>query len=568
MADSTFNTLCPTCHSRIGNDTTIGTAQGELGNDDQGLPVPRWSDDPVLTPDGFSGDAFIGKLFPHIKHIQELQDERTQQEADVGVPIDQRTVFSNANSDKRVTGRHIIELRESTEKILNIVGSTLLEYFSLTADEEVATEPGPKDSFKNEWTDVTRGRNYIHEDGSASGTFILPNGVEELSPSINRIVRIRAIHVEDLRRTLFLGWREFWSISPEKLFYETPDNFNNELLKEVVDLITGGGGTLNTINSTNRWIEIRAQKKGSGNAPPNEFEDGFPTNFEVHPTDAGNEFFDKDGEPIFGEKISTDPDVFEIDKLWIPRTFANEVVNNVVTTETLLTQPPGGCSSLLVTTTIDSTSDSKAEGEITSVSDAAVALINANAKTLELRATSESKFARVTDFAKGSPSDVDKAVGNTGMAVSNIHHIWDYRPDLVSARRLGYQVPPDYDEQANRTINITKDTNYKFLLDIKVTSEFGRFSSDDPIVNQIGLDRRSNNTIEPASDFQLPGERTPGLRDGVDTATAVEVDSFSFTTIDEPAQIEAMSFVGVLPLVPVLFGTYNTVQIACVLVHY
>ena len=198
-----FDLLCPTCHSRIGDidEETIGFEQGSLGTDANNLPVPRWTDDPIRTdPNGFSGPEFTGTDRVKGLHIRELQLVRSIEEAEFNIPTSFLTDFSEiAGNNVRVT--HIVELRESIEKILDASGSSLIEYFSLDPDGDIA-DPGPNDLSKNEWTDVDRGRPYLHNDGEVFGTFNLPSAGEVDSPTLPENTPIRAIHIEDLRHTI------------------------------------------------------------------------------------------------------------------------------------------------------------------------------------------------------------------------------------------------------------------------------------------------------------------------------------------------------------------------------
>lgn len=246
MADE-FNLLCPTCHSRIGKiegeEVTIGTKRGELGTDDDGLPVPKWSDDPILTTDGFSGPIFIGETRKFADQIQEIQDERIQQEIDAGFNESQKTAFSEIIPDEsRPLERQLIELRESTEKLLNIAGITLEEYFKVDANGQEALEPGPKDTFKNEWTDIERGRPYLHNDNTESGTFILPDSTEQQSPSVPANTRMKAIHLEDLRRFLLRKWKEFWTNTIFSLNVRQESNLlvRNNIFKDFREIFGGG----------------------------------------------------------------------------------------------------------------------------------------------------------------------------------------------------------------------------------------------------------------------------------------------------------------------------------------
>lgn len=219
-----FDLLCPTCHSRIGDteEEIIGIAQGSLGTDENGLPVPKWTDDPIRTsPRGFSGEDFRGADRIKGIHIRELQEVRALEEIEVGIANEFLTDFSEIDGNN-VRVLHIVELRESVEKILNVLGSGLSTFFSVDPDQD-PIEPGPNDEAKDEWTDIDRGRPYIHKDGIVIGTFLLPNSENEEdvtdSPTLPENTAIRAIHIEDLRHTVpGTIFFEYYSVTPSILF--------------------------------------------------------------------------------------------------------------------------------------------------------------------------------------------------------------------------------------------------------------------------------------------------------------------------------------------------------------
>jgi len=304
MAES--SELCPTCHSFVSSNPGPGGGRVQ-GEEDPGKTVeiidptgetkevrtstsgakPQWTDDPVLTLLGFNGPSFIDSQRGRFVQIQELQNARIAEEEEVGLAEEERTDFSNLDDDTHIRNTHIIELRESTEKILNVTGIDLKEYFSLDIDGEEQTA-GPNDEQdKEEWTDVERGKSYLAKDGTEKTTFLLPDGTPESSPSLPDSTHVRAIHLEDLRRPLEVGWREFWSVTPTKTFltngnleFETQAGSSEREQKPVV--LTGGiifdpgpmiiGGSIRTGS-----IEIL-------------------NNQDVHPSDGGfpEEFYDFD----------------------------------------------------------------------------------------------------------------------------------------------------------------------------------------------------------------------------------------------------------------------------------
>ena len=211
MANNDKN-LCPTCHSRTSADPANVREQAkEIPADDENLKtsnsgaIPQWSDDPCLSLRGFNGDIFKGFDKVKFKHIKEIQEARIVEEELVGIPEDNRTEFSDIDEDKHIRKTHLIELRQSTEKILNAGGFTLKEYFTLDPDgEEVPV--GPNDIVnKEEWTDVDREALYLDKGGEFVTTFVLPDGKTAKSPTIPKGTHIKVIHIEDLRHPLLVG---------------------------------------------------------------------------------------------------------------------------------------------------------------------------------------------------------------------------------------------------------------------------------------------------------------------------------------------------------------------------
>ena len=201
--------LCPTCHSEIGNNSTTpsGREQGAEGTDADGNPIPRWSDDPLLTPAALNGSLYQGFDRIRGRHIKELQEKRKQQETEIG--ISPPTEFSDIDEDSHVTRRHIIELRESTEKLLNAAGLTLEDYFKQNeAGDELPQNPALEqrgaDDPQTEWIDVERGAPYVNTTGGTVTTFVLPDATVVPSPTLPKRTKIRAVHIEDLRHPLNL----------------------------------------------------------------------------------------------------------------------------------------------------------------------------------------------------------------------------------------------------------------------------------------------------------------------------------------------------------------------------
>ena len=144
--------FCPICHSKIG----------------------IWSDDPIKTPEGLAGEDYKGIVEGNWRHIKEIQDTRKLQEQEAD--ISDRTTFSEINPTIPIHKNHILELRQSTEKLIVATESDLTHYFNYKViDYEsiyVGTYAyGEKVADKIDWTD----------------------------PNLENVKKIKAIHIEELR---------------------------------------------------------------------------------------------------------------------------------------------------------------------------------------------------------------------------------------------------------------------------------------------------------------------------------------------------------------------------------
>lgn len=151
---------CSICHSIIGVHNTFNsnfdrdlTTEEIEALEAQGIYL--WSHDPIKTYRGLAGDDYKGLLDITWQQIQELQEARNLQEVDAGLtPTDFSEITSKIDSNKK----HIRELRQSTENILETFGLTLEDYFN--NDEEgnyLGTQEYEIDKpDKTEWKRVNR----------------------------------------------------------------------------------------------------------------------------------------------------------------------------------------------------------------------------------------------------------------------------------------------------------------------------------------------------------------------------------------------------------------------------
>ncbi len=195
-----------------------------------------WKSDPIKTKRGFAGDDYKGftQLDKHL--IQSLQDRRTQQEIDIGIEEADRTVFTSLNPNNSLSfwdKKHIIELRQSTEKILKEVGLTktvetiemadLGGYFNYDENGVYrgTWKYGNKITDKTEWTDVDRTLEGFETEPK------FPTGITE----------IQNIYIEDLRHSIPLGWVEnFTNVSSVNEFVPS-SGYMLQLGGWVVDLL-------------------------------------------------------------------------------------------------------------------------------------------------------------------------------------------------------------------------------------------------------------------------------------------------------------------------------------------
>ena len=495
-------TLCPTCHSVISSIPTHRTqaqdAAGEYNSSVSGA-IPQWSDDPLVTIGGFSGINYRGTDRIRRKHIEELQTARGSEEQTAGLDYNEVTKFSELETvNFHVRKTHIAELRQSIEKILDAVGSNLKEYFSTDADGNMV-DPGPNDVIKTDWTDVDRGQIYLDKDGiPVDKQFMLPSGKMQDVPAFPRTTHIRAIHIEDLRHPIQLGWREFWSVSPAQTV-TLPTDYSQ--LRWSKDTWANPGPPSNWpgisygVSETSEYLLMpnpgqtydfdqidyysslhRMQEKGTCTEAGKY---GFPSGFDIHGSDAGNKYIyePNKGEemvPAYGTKTidpKTGNPVYIIDRTWIVNGYCSTTVSNWHHDYYV----SGGeyCGYVwLIHETTDSNLLSNVVFEIMEAADSLVTAAKADAKTLKITAQAEANYNLTGPVAAGIPPH--------SWGYGNIIHIGDYTPNYM----LGYpisrgietpnpEVPGSFifnelgiEAKANRKFAITKDTCFKFFANV------------------------------------------------------------------------------------------------------
>jgi len=178
---------CPKCFSEIG----------------------EWTNDPILTPLGLSGEDYIGFTFPISTHITELQGYYQDLEESV-LPSSSLTNFLEV-SGQLARHVHIEQLRLSIEKILEGLDLTLSDYFKY---DKYGNETGLAQS---EWTDINRVSEGALPAGHEFGDYIPSTNV----PLIPQPINIRAIHIEELRigLELIIKWVEDWLVQADNSLF-------------------------------------------------------------------------------------------------------------------------------------------------------------------------------------------------------------------------------------------------------------------------------------------------------------------------------------------------------------
>jgi hypothetical protein len=154
-------------------------------------PLGTHIHDPILLPNGakykWISDTELTEEFDVTKrfykglqsicedHLIELQNNRRTLEA-AYLPIGDRTTFSPINNTGKfqITGKHIKELRESTEKLLDAVGANKTDYFNYDED----------------------GNHIIHPNGDKI------NWTDNIVDTEWNKFQIKNIHIEDLRHNI------------------------------------------------------------------------------------------------------------------------------------------------------------------------------------------------------------------------------------------------------------------------------------------------------------------------------------------------------------------------------
>jgi len=482
---------CPTCHSKISVDSTHRN-QGQDGVDENGDPIPRWSDDPILTTRGFSGSTYTGRTDPRVTHIAELQEDRHTLEINSGIDPTEFSEITGDDDRRHVRKLHIIQLREAIEKILDANGISLEDYFKLDENGNPVS-PGPNDEVKTDWTDVARGVPYLNKDGSFTTEFELPSGEMRPSPSFPAGTRVRAIHIEDLRRAIQLGWREFWSVSggSTKMPADHAGFIRTGLLNTDGSASISYSGQATATNHTTGAVPNHPEYTDTHDStatdtvinvnyeenPPTGTFRAFPTGLDIHPTDAGNRYLYI---PFFGgpELIAypeAESDPVKPEKTWIVEgfcgSFAKEHVRHVLYTPNPIPDGNGGLAAQpsklnFIETGTYIQGHSEAEANIIGLSVANVALLKPTAKTLQLKVTGAVSVLPVIN-------DSTQQTASANIAVS---HIWSLIEGLDPF--VGYPIPDDKTAVGNKGIGIRKDTHFKFHI---VRSGSG--TGGDPFTN-------------------------------------------------------------------------------------
>ena len=163
---------CPICKNYITSNRGI---RGSQGVDENGDPVPFWTEDPLLTPLGLAGNNYKGRNPIRRIHIIELRRYYNEIESQLG--LTPTSWVEELRVGTPVRKQHIVELRQVVERILDELGLTIADYFKY---DRLGNEIGYT---QTDWTDIDR---------------------SEGIPNIPKTTPIRAIHIEELRKGMSL----------------------------------------------------------------------------------------------------------------------------------------------------------------------------------------------------------------------------------------------------------------------------------------------------------------------------------------------------------------------------
>lgn len=174
-----------------------------------------WKHDPILLPNGAKykwSDVeettlvdvpnIEDRIYKGIYQIREdevieIQDKLKELEEENLLEID-RTIFSPLNTSGKfqITGKHIKEMRDSVEKLLDAIGLTKTDYFNYDEEGNHIIHPNGD---KLEWTDPIT-----------------------ITSDLQKF-QVKYIHIEDLRHYIELFFQETWEASIPAIY--TTDSY-------------------------------------------------------------------------------------------------------------------------------------------------------------------------------------------------------------------------------------------------------------------------------------------------------------------------------------------------------
>jgi hypothetical protein len=171
--------ICNICKSKL---KPLGTHPEDL---ESWQEDPIWLNDPILTQHGLAGDSYFGKTNIKKIHIDQLIVYWSGICTSLSIAFPPKLTMFLATKQKSISKADIVSLRLVVEQCLEESGLTIADYFKRDkyGEEEYTTA-------QVDWTDVDR--------------------IEKV-PYIPERCSIKAIHVEELRRGISLGfWKETW----------------------------------------------------------------------------------------------------------------------------------------------------------------------------------------------------------------------------------------------------------------------------------------------------------------------------------------------------------------------
>ncbi len=179
-------------------------------------PKGTWKHDPILLPNGAEYDWISDSELVYVSdkedrwykgiqqiredEVQEIQDSLKNSEGE-NLDVGDWTNFSPLNTSGKfqITGKHLKEMRDSIEKLIDVIGLTKIDYFNYDEKDNHIIHPNGD---KIEWTDPITDATDLEK------------------------FQVKYIHIEDLRHYISSIWSERWDISPLQIYINNNGRIN------------------------------------------------------------------------------------------------------------------------------------------------------------------------------------------------------------------------------------------------------------------------------------------------------------------------------------------------------